>query len=78
MEQPEQKQAVVHASRWVMQERHYKEVSQWLERAALVVAASLIIQKIVSGAPIGDPVVIAGSLSTFVIYAIAYIMLLRS
>jgi len=61
-----------------MQERHYKEVSRWLERAALVVAASLVIQKIVSGASIGDPVVIAGSLSTFVIYAIAYMMLLRS
>ena len=64
--------------RWVMQERHYKEVSQWLERAALVVAASLVIQKIVSGASISDPAVIVGSLSTLVIYAIAYIMLLRS
>jgi len=78
MEQPEKKQAIVHVRQWVMQERHYKEVSQWLERAALVVAASLVIQKIVSGASIGDPVVIAGSLSTLIIYAIAYIMLLRS
>ncbi len=46
------KQEIVHARRWVMQKRHYKEVSQWLERAALVVAASLVIQKIVSGASI--------------------------
>jgi hypothetical protein len=32
--------------RWVMEERHYKAVSQWLERAALLFAASLVVQKI--------------------------------
>ena len=61
-----------------MEERHYKAVSQWLERAALLVAASLVVQKIVAGAKISDPIVIAGSVSALVIYAIAYIMLLRS
>ena len=64
--------------KWVMQERHYKEVSQWLERVALVFAASLVVQKIVSGAAITHPVVIAGAVSALVIYAGAYIMLLRS
>jgi len=61
-----------------MEERHYKAVSQWLERVALLVAASLVVQKIVAGAKISDPIVIAGSVSALVIYAIAYIMLLRS
>ncbi len=78
MEQPEKKHEVVHARRWVMQERHYKAMSQWLERVGLVVTASLVIQKIVAGASIGDPVVIAGAFSAFVIYAAAYSMLLRS
>jgi hypothetical protein len=64
--------------RWVMEERHYKAVSQWLERAALLFAASLVVQKIVAGAKISDPVVISGAVSAVVIYAIAYIMLLRS
>ncbi len=61
-----------------MEERHYKAVSQWLERVALLVAASLVVQKIVAGAKISDPIVIAGLVSALVIYAIAYIMLLRS
>jgi len=61
-----------------MQARHYKVVSEWLERVALVFAASLVVQKIVAGAKISDPIVIAGSVSALVIYAIAYIMLLRS
>jgi len=78
MEQPEKNQEIVHARQWVMQERHYKEMSQWLERVGLVVTASLVIQKIVSGASISDPVVIAGVFSALVIYAAAYIMLLRS
>jgi hypothetical protein len=43
--------------RWVMEERHYKTVSQWLERLGLVVAASLVIQKIVAGASFGDSLV---------------------
>ena len=78
MEQPEPTQADAPAKRWVMEERHYKAVSQWLERVALVFAASLVVQKIVAGASITDPVVIAGAISALVIYAAAYIMLLRS
>jgi hypothetical protein len=74
----EQKAEHEKRERWVMEERHYKAVSQWLERAALLFAASLVVQKIVAGAKVSDPVVIAGAISALVIYAIAYIMLLRS
>jgi len=64
--------------RWVMQERHYKTVSQWLERLGLIVAASLVIQKIVAGASFGDPVVIFGVSLTIIIYVAAFDVLLRS
>ena len=63
--------------RWVMEERHYKTVSQWLERLGLVVA-SLVIQKIVAGASFGDPVVIFGVSLTIIIYVAAFDLLLRS
>jgi hypothetical protein len=78
MEQPEQKQADVHVRRWIMEERHYKTVSQWLERLGLIVAASLVIQKIVAGASFGDPVVIFGVSLTIIIYVAAFDLLLRS
>ena len=73
MEEPKNKRG-----RLVMEERHYKAVSQWLERVALLMAASLVAQKIVSGSAITDPVVVAGAVSAVIIYAGAYIMLLRS
>ena len=64
--------------RWVMQQYHYKTVSQWLERLGLVVAASLVIQKIVAGASFGDPVLIFGVVLTIIIYVVAFDLLLRS
>jgi hypothetical protein len=64
--------------RWVMQERHYKIVSQWLERLGLIVAASLVVQKIVAGASFSDPVVICGVSLTIIIYVAAFDLLLRS
>ena len=61
-----------------MQQYHYKTVSQWLERLGLVVAASLVIQKIVAGASFGDPVLIFGVVLTIIIYVVAFDLLLRS
>jgi len=61
-----------------MQQYHYKTVSQWLERLGLVVAASLVIQKIVAGSSRGDPVLIFGISLTIVIYTAAFDLLLRS
>jgi hypothetical protein len=78
MEQPEKKQEIVHARQWVIKEQHYKTASEWLERLGLVVIASVVIQKIVSGASLSDPVVIIGSMCALVIYAGAIILLLRS
>ena len=78
MEQPKIIQAVGPAPGWVIKEQHYKTVSEWLERLGLVVVASLVIQKIVSGASFGDPVVIIGSMYAIVIYAAAILLLLRT
>ena len=74
----EQKAEQEKQGRWVMQERHYKTVSQWLERLGLIVAASLVIQKIVAGASFGDPVIIFGVSLTIIIYVAAFDLLLRS
>ncbi len=78
MEHPEKKQESVHARRWVIQERHYRMAAEWFERLGLVVITSLVIQKIVAGASLGDPVVIIGSMYALVIYATAVVLLLRS
>jgi hypothetical protein len=55
----------------------FKTVADWLEHLGLAVAASVVFQKIVSGAPLRDPVVIIGSISALVVYATAVVMLLR-
>ena len=61
-----------------LEERHYKTVSQWFERLGLVMVASLVVQKIVSGASLADPVVIVGVIASFITYGFAYLLLLRS
>jgi len=66
------------AEQHAMAERHYKMVSQWLERLGLIVVGSLVVQKIVSGAGLSDPVVILGVVVSFTLYAFAYHMLLKS
>ena len=55
----------------------FKTVADWLEHLGLAVAASVVFQKIVSGASLHDPVVIIGSISALVVYATAVIVLLR-
>ena len=51
--------------------RHYQVVSQWLERLGLIVVGSLVVQKIVSGAGLSDPVVILGVAVSFALYTFA-------
>ena len=58
--------------------RHYQVVSQWLERLGLIVVGSLVVQKIVSGAGLSDPVVILGVAVSFALYTFAYTLLLKS
>jgi hypothetical protein len=66
------------AAQHTMAERHYQVVSQWLERLGLIVVGSLVVQKIVSGAGLRDPVVILGVGVSFALYTFAYHLLLKS
>jgi hypothetical protein len=51
--------------------------AEWLEHLALAVTASVVFQKVVSGASLGDPLVIVGSMCALVVYAAAVNLLLR-
>jgi hypothetical protein len=53
--------------------RHDTVVSEWLERLGLIAVASLVVQKIVSGAGVSDPVVILGVIGSFSLYALPII-----
>jgi hypothetical protein len=55
----------------------YKMAAEWLEHLALAVTASVVFQKVVSGASLGDPLVIIGSMCALVVYAAAVNLLLR-
>jgi hypothetical protein len=66
------------AEQHTMTGRHYKVVSEWLERLGLIAVASLVVQKVVSGAGLSNPVVIVGVVVSFALYAFAYYLLLQS
>jgi hypothetical protein len=55
----------------------YKMVADWLEHLALAVTASVVFQKVVAGASLGDPLILIGSISALVVYVTAVIMLLQ-
>jgi hypothetical protein len=55
----------------------YKLVAEWLEHLGLAVTASVVFQKVVTGASLDDPLVVAGSISALVVYAAAVFMLLQ-
>jgi hypothetical protein len=55
----------------------YKIVAEWLEHLGLAVTASVVFQKVVSGASLSDPLVVVGSICALVVYAAAVIMLLQ-
>jgi len=56
---------------------HYKELAKWLERAALLMFGSLVVQKIVLGG-ISDPLVYLGLSVSLLAYFYAYKLLIRS
>ena len=63
--------------RWVIKSEQYTMAAEWLEHLGLALIASLVFQKIVTGASVRDPVVILGSIYAFIIYAAAVILLLQ-
>ncbi|MBI3442610.1 MAG: hypothetical protein HY007_02495 [Candidatus Sungbacteria bacterium] len=61
-----------------MNPRHYKTGAQWLRELGLLTAGSLVIQKIVTGASLTDPVVITGIVVAGILYLLATRLLLKS
>ncbi len=52
--------------------------AQWIRELGLLTVASLVVQKVVSGAPLTDPVVMTGAVAGGVLYLLAARLLLRS
>lgn len=61
-----------------MNPRHYETGAQWLRELGLLTVASLVVQKVVSGASITDPIVITGAVVAGVLYVLATRLLLKS
>ncbi len=58
--------------------QHYKTIAGWLERIALATAVSLVIQKFLRGGSLYDPTIIIGIIASFILYALAINLLLKS
>jgi len=61
-----------------MSVHHYKTLAKWVKELGLVIVASLVVQKIFAGAPLGDPVVIFGGAVALVAYIWAIYLLHKS
>ena len=61
-----------------MSSRHYETGAQWLRELGLLTAGSLVIQKIVTGASLTDPVVVTGIIVAGTLYVLAARFLLKS
>ena len=61
-----------------MSAHHYKTLAKWVKEIGLVSLATLVIQKIFLGTPLGDPVVVTGAMVSLLIYLSATYLLLKS
>ncbi len=57
---------------------YYKTYAQWLRELGLLSVGSLVVQKIVLGAPLSDPVIIVGMVVSLVFYGLATTFLRKS
>ena len=57
---------------------HYGTVARWVKEVALLSLASLVVQRLVSGGSLTDPVVLLGVVTTAILYATAIHLLLKS
>ncbi len=60
------------------QSSHYKTGAQWFKEIGLLIFAALVVQNIVKGAEVFDPVVIIGVVVSFIAYSCAIYCLLKS
>lgn len=62
----------------MMSEKHYGIVASWMEKVALLLFASLVVQKIFLGAGLRDPILMVGIIVSFALYLFAFMLLLKS
>ncbi|MEK7090657.1 MAG: hypothetical protein AAB930_03665 [Patescibacteria group bacterium] len=56
-------------------QRHYEIYASWLERLGLAVVASMVLQMILSGALLNDPIVKTGLLIALALYLLAFVLI---
>jgi len=61
-----------------MEQRHYGEIAKWLERLALVVFTSMVLQRMVLETSPSDPLVVLGIGATVLFYFLAIRLLAKS
>ena len=64
--------------RHLWEKRHYGTVARWIKEVALLSLASLVVQKLLSGGSLADPVVLLGVITAATLYATAVHLLLKS
>jgi hypothetical protein len=57
---------------------HYGTVARWVKEVALLSLASLVVQRLLAGGSLADPVVLLGVITTAILYATAIHLLLKS
>ena len=72
----EQKEKETQRREWA--KHHYGTVARWVKEVALLSLASLVVQKLLSGGSLIDPVVLLGVVTSAVLYTYAIHLLLKS
>ena len=57
---------------------HYGTVARWVKEVALLSLASLVVQKLLSGGSLVDPIVLLGVVTSAALYTYAIHLLLKS
>jgi hypothetical protein len=57
---------------------HYGTVARWVKEVVLLSLASLVVQRLLAGGSLADPVVLLGGITTAILYATAIHLLLKS
>lgn len=60
-----------------LSEKHYAEMSKWVEKVALLLFASLVVQKLFVH-ELADPFLYGGAVVSLFLYYVAYTLLIKS
>ena len=64
--------------RWKFTKEHYKELATWMERVALLLLGSMVLQNVIDAFSLAKPVVVGGLVFTAVSYYLALNFLHKS